>query len=287
MKNQLIFLNEIPSQYEKHKSFVYHTIESFFNELKPCRRLKVKFIDDIKINEYECTDCTIKNISIHNQILHITNSPLRSIDFDGGDLFAISIYHELEHALDFNNVMNTKLFKFKLCETKQKNFEREYVSEGFFFWTEIYAYYNTFGFIKLNKLKYDEIPFGGLVGNYVKTIEHHKRIYYKQDLSRDEAEKYIKEVDSFVYLCAKYCASVYANHSRVPYARIDKNKDYKKVYNMLQGLEPKIKRILKDPYGANSYINLWKLGKYICEDLKWKKFKVGLIKHKGRIVPFY
>ncbi|MGN1200795.1 MAG: hypothetical protein ACI4R8_00825 [Candidatus Caccovivens sp.] len=108
-----------------------------------------------------------------------------------------------------------------------------------------------------------------------------------KDLSCDEAMKYINSVDSFIYLCAKYMASFYVSHSRVPYAKIDKNKDYKKVYSILCGLEPKVKRFTNNPYSLKSYDNLLRLGKYICENIRWKIFKVGLTKKRRKILSFY
>ena len=99
--------------------------------------------------------------------------------------------------------------------------------------------------------------------------------------------KYINYVDSFIYLCAKYMASAYVSHSRVPYARIDKNKDYKKVYQILCGIEPKVRRLMNNAYSSQSYDNLFRLGEYICENIRWKNFKVGLIKKGRRILSFY
>ena len=82
-------------------------------------------------------------------------------------------------------------------------------------------------------------------------------------------------------------ASLYAGHSRVPYARIDKNKYYKKVYLILHGLEPKVIKLINNMYGSKSYNNLFMLEKYICEKLRWKIFKVGLVKKSGKVLFFY
>ena len=217
----------------------------------------------------------------------ITNSVLNSINLDGGEFFCLSIYHEFEHVRDYNNMMQTKLFKINLCLAHQKDFEKQYVSAGFLFWTEIFAYYRTLEFSKQNKLNFEKITFGSLVTNYTKTVAHNDMLYFKKDLSYDEACKYIKTVDSFIYLCAKYMASAYISHSRVSYSRIEKNKDYKKVYSILCGLEPKVKRLAKSPYSPKSYDNLFRLGKYICENVRWKIFKVGLTDKNRKILSFY
>lgn len=82
-------------------------------------------------------------------------------------------------------------------------------------------------------------------------------------------------------------ASAYVGHSRVPYAKIDKNKDYKKVYSILCNLEPKVKRLVNNSYNLKSYDNLFRLGKYICENLRWGIFKVGLTKKGRRVSSFY
>lgn len=287
MKKKLIFKNKIPKQFIKYKEYVNEVINDYFNSLDLDCELKIKFIDFISANEYEIADCVLKNISYKKHELLITNSVLNSINFDGGKFFCLSIYHEFEHIRDYNNMMETGLFKFNLCLSLRKNFKNEYVSTGFLFWTEVYAYYQTLMFSKQCELNFEEITFGNLAKIYAKTIDINKRLYYKKDLNNDEAIKYINCVDSFVYLCAKYMASVYANHSKVPYVKINKNKEYKKVYSILCGIEPKVKRLIRNPYSQKSYSNLFKLGKYICENVRWKIFDVGLSEKNGEILSFY
>lgn len=287
MKKKLIFLNDVPKQFIEYQEYVKEVIDDHFNALDLDCELKIKFVDSASVNEYEVTNCMLKNISVKKHELLITNSALNTINLDGGEFFCLSIYHEFEHIKDYNNMMQTKLFNFNLCLAHQKNFEKAYISTGFLFWTEIYAYYRTLKFSKQSKLDYEKITFGNLVKNYAKTVAQNKYLYYKKDLSYDEAMKYINYVDSFIYLCAKYMASAYVNHSRVPYARIDKNKEYKKVYSILCGLEPKVKRLTNNTYSPKSYDNLFRLGKYICENVRWKIFKVGLTDKKRRIVSFY
>lgn len=287
MKKKLIFVNDVPNQFIEHQEYIKEAIDDYFNAFDLDCELKIRFIDFANENEYECTDCMVKNISVKKYELLITNDLLNSINFDGGECFCLSIYHELEHIRDFIHMMQTKLFKFNLCLAHHKNFERQYISTGVLFWTEVYAYYKTLIYAKENNLNFEKITFCNLVKNYLKTIAHNKSLYYRKDLSYDEAEKYTKTVDSFIYLCAKYMASAYAYHSRVPYKRIEKNKYYKKVYSILCKLEPKVKSLMNNKYSPKSYDNLFRLGKYICENLRWKKFKVGLIKEGIKIFSFY
>lgn len=287
MKKKLTFINDVPERFIEHQEYIKEIIDDFFNALDFNCELKIKFVDHACVNEYEVTDCMVKSISVKKHELLITNSTLNTINLDGGRFFCLAIYHEFEHIRDYNNMMQTNLFKFNLCLLYQKNFEKTYVSKGFLFWTEVYAYYKTLKFSKLNKFKFEKITFGNLVNNYMKTVAHNKNLYNKKDLSYDKAMRYINCVDSFIYLCAKYMASAYINHSRVPYARIDKNKDYKKVYSILCGIEPKVKRLLNNLYDPKSYDNLFKLGKHICENVRWKIFKVGLINKNRKILSFY
>lgn len=287
MNKNLVFINDVPKKFKKDEEYIKERIETIFNLFEFDCRIKLNFVDSIDVNEYEQTDCALINKSVKRHELLITNSVLNSINFDGGRAFCLAIYHEFEHIKDFNNVMKTNLFDFKLCLTHQKNFKNQYISVGYFFWTEIYAYYKTIKFAEYNNLKFEKITFGRLVKNYIKTIECNKNFYYKQDLCYEEAEKYIKMVDSFVYLCAKYMSSAYASHSRVPYSRIEKNKQYKKVFLLLKKIEPKVSTLSKNIYGAKSYEKLFKLGKMICEDIRWKVFKVGLVKKSGRTYSFY
>lgn len=287
MKKKLIFANDVPKQFIEHQDYIKKVLNDFFTALDFDCEVKIKFIDKADINKYESTDCFLKSISTKKHELTITNSVLNSINYDGGEFFCIAVYHEFEHIRDFNYMMKTKLFKFNLCLVKHKNFENQYVSAGFDFWTEIYAYYHTMQFSKRNNFSFEKITFGNLVKNYIKTVAHNKRIYCKKDLKYDEAIEYINAVDSFIYLCAKFMASVYSEHSRMPYARIDKNEDYKKVYSILCKLQPKVIRLMNNAYSPKSYDNLYKLGKYICENVRWKIFKVGLIYKNRKVHSFY
>lgn len=287
MNKNLIFTNDIPSQFARHQEYVKEMIEFFYKNLKLNCEIKIKFVENFKTNEFEVTDCVIINASVKKHELLITNRVLNTINFDGGDFFCSAIFHEFEHIKDYINMMETKLFKFNFCSAKQTNFERQYVSTGFLFWTEIHAYFKTIKFSKENEIKVEKITFGNLVKNYIKTIELNKKYYYKQDLTQDEATKYVNCVNSFVYLCAKFMASLYANNSRIQYAKTKEDKNYKKVFSILSKLEPKILRIMKNPYCSKSYDNLFSLGKYICEDLCWKKFKIGLSKLNSQIHQFY
>lgn len=183
--------------------------------------------------------------------------------------------------------MKTKQYNFKLGLNHQKNFERQYISCGYNFWTEVYAYSKTLEFEKNNNIKHERITFGHLVSCYKKTIALHKKYYFKKDLSQEEADEYVKAVDSFVYLCSKYMASTYAYHSRIPRAKIEKNAVYKKVYSILAEMHTKIIKFAKCNYGTKSDEYLFKLGKLIYEKIRWKIFKAGLTKYKGKVYSFY
>lgn len=287
INKNLIFVNKFPSKFKEHKKYVKEMLEKIYKSLNLDCEIKIKFIDYVKENEFEFTDCMIANKAVRKHELIITNPLLNSINFDGGESFVASIYHEMIHIQDYNNMMKTNLFDFNFCLVSHKTFEKQFIATGFNFWTEVYAYYNTFKFAKLNNIKNEKITFGYLTKIYEKTIECNKNFYYKQNLSYDEAVKYIKYVDSFIYLCSKYMASTFASNSRIPRTKIEKNKNYKKVFLILSQLEPKVEKLFNNIYGANSYKNLLKLGKCICVNLKWKKFKVGLVKEHGKVYPFY
>ena len=290
MKNKLTFANSIPKEFEKHKEYVFDAIKCFFDALDVECELVVKFNwlnGKESINQFEITDCAIRNLDNKKHELLLTNGVLRSIDRDGGRFFISALAHEFEHLRDFEHLMATGLFDFNPCLQTQKDFERTYISRGYFFWTEVCAYYKTIFHSSNFEYDFPNITFGYLVKNYIKTKQYNKRIYYKKDLSRSEAEKYIEMVESFIYLCAKFLAFRYAYKARIPYTKIEKNKDYKQVYSILCSFEPKVKRIMRKPYSPKSRENLFKLGKYICENLSWTKFKVGLVQRKNKILQFY
>lgn len=287
MKNKLIFVNDVPKQFENDKDYILETIEKYFKSLKFDYCLKVKFEKSIEENSYEITDCFVKNKSITDYELIISYSLLSSISGDGGRQFYLALRHEFDHIIDFAHMMQTGLFKHNICLKYHKTIEETYITTGFGFWTEIYAYRNTYKCAKQNGFGCDKITFGRLVKDYVKTIELNKKLYYKQDLSYEEARGYMKAVDSFVYLCAKFMTAVYSGNARVLYAKAEKDKNYKKVLSILCDLEISVAKLLNNPYCSKSYDYLLRLGKKIWQNVKWKVFKVGLTKSKGKFVPFY
>ena len=289
MKLKIIYQNEVPEQYKNDEIFIKNIIEYFANESSLNIKLKIKFIEDMNINRFEITDCALQNFSPKNHILYITYSILKSISYDGGKDFAVAIFHELKHIEDYVNTMKTECFNFNIGLETQKTYEREYISEGHKFWTEVYVYYETIKFAKLNNISYKIITFGELVKSYEKIIRINKELYYKKDLKYKEAKEYIDCVKSFTYLCSKFMASAYAGNSRVPYKKIQtkENINYRKVYRILSFLSPSVLKIFKNPYSQKSYSQLLNLGKKICVNVHWKTFKVGLTKKNGRIRKFY
>lgn len=284
---KIVYANKIPEQFKDDSNYIKEMLEYFYNELELNCKIIVKFIENASMNIFEFTDCMVRNLSAKKHELIITNFLLKTISRDGGNFFCVAIYHEFKHIKDYVNFAKTKLFNFKLSLIHQKNFERQYIFYGYTFWTEIYAYFHTLKFAKDNDIKYEKITFGSLVSDYKKTIALNKKYYYKKDLTHEEADRYVETVDSFLYLCSKYMASFYANHSRVPHAKIEKNAEYKKVYSILVAIEPKITKLKNCRYGAKSDLYLFKLGKVICEKIRWKIFKVGLTKRKGKVYSFY
>lgn len=274
-------------QFDNISEYVKGQLEYFYNELSLDCRIVVRFIETARINTFEVTDCMVRNFSEKKHELVITNGLLKTIYGDGGEFFCNAIYHEFEHINDYVNLTKTTQFNFNVSLVHQKNFERQYISCGYTFWTEVYAYCKTLEFAKDNDIKYEKITFGSLVSSYKKTIELHKKYYYKKDLSLEEANEYVEMVNSFIYLCSKYMASTYVSHSRIPRAKIENNAEYKKVYSILAGLHPKIIKFAKCNYGVKSEEHLFKLGKFICENIKWKIFNVGLTKKNGKIYSFY
>lgn len=286
MKN-LIYINEIPKQFKDCSEYIKERIEYFYNYFDFNCKIKIKFVEFAKINVFEITDCMLENLSTKEHELIFTNQVLETINHDGGKYFSITIYHEFEHINDYIKMMQTNHFNFNLCLKHQKNFERQYISVGYAFWTEVNSYFKTLEFAKDNEIEYEKITFGSLVSNYKKTIESNKEYYCKKDLTKKEVEKYEKMVDSFVYLCSKYLASSYASHSRIPHARIERNKDYERVYLILAELHQKIMKQIDCDYGFNSNKNLFEIGKFICEKIRWKIFKLGLVIEKKKVCSFY
>lgn len=91
MKKKLTFINDVPKQFIKHQEYIKQIINDFFCALNLDCELKIKFIEYANVNEYEYTDCMLKNISVKKYELLITNSVLDTINFDGGEFFCLAI----------------------------------------------------------------------------------------------------------------------------------------------------------------------------------------------------
>lgn len=284
---KIIYVSEIPKQFENYFEFVKDKLNWFYNEYCFTCQIEVKFLKSNKINVFEIADSMVKHLSTKKHELIITNELLKTIHFDGGRYFCVTIYHEFEHINDYIKMMQTNRFKFNLGLRNLKNYKEKYISIGYDFWTEVNSYYQSLEFAKENNIKCEKITFGTLVKYYAKTVELGKKYCDKKDLTMKEAKRYVNFVDSFIYLCAKYMASLYASHSRLPRERIEKNKDYKKVYLILAKIHFVLARQLKCNYGYKSYENLLMLGKCICEKIRWKIFNVGLTIENGIVRSIY
>lgn len=274
---KIIYVCEIPKQFENCFDFVKDRLNWFYREFCFTCQIEVKFKESTKINVFELADSMVRHLSTKRHELIITHELLKTIYFDGGRNFCVTINHEFEHIKDYIKMMQTNLFKFNLGLIHYKNFERYYISVGYNFWTEVNSYCESLFFAKDNNIKYEKITFGTLVKYYTTTSDLNKKYFNKKDLTMKEAKGYVDFVDSFVYACAKYMASTYAGHSRIPHERIRGNKDYNKVYAILTKIHPILVKQFKCNYGYKSYENLWMLGKIICEKVRWKIFNVGLI----------
>ena len=123
MKRNLVFGNEVPSQFKHHQDYIKKIITYFFNELDLDIQLKIVFEPKHKENEFEETDCFLKNKSAENIEMVICDVCLSTIDHDGGVFFYFAMLHEFEHIYDYVRTMQTKLFDFNPCLRFHKSLE--------------------------------------------------------------------------------------------------------------------------------------------------------------------
>ena len=122
MNKNLIFINKIPDKFKVYEDYIKEVLDDFYNAMHLCGKIKIKF-GDCEDNEYEKTSCLVRNISVAKHEMVISDDELNSINYDGGEDFCLSVYHEFLHINDYNNLMQTKLFKFNLCSAHQKDFD--------------------------------------------------------------------------------------------------------------------------------------------------------------------
>lgn len=208
-----MFGNEVPNQFQHHQGYIKKIITDFFNELDLDIQLKIVFEPKHKENEFEETDCFLKNKSAENIEMVICDVCLSTIDHDGGVFFYFAMLHEFEHIYDYVRTMQTKLFDFNPCLRFHKSLERTFISVGFNFWTEIDAYYYTFKEEREKKFP-ERFPFSNLVNAYKKTIELNKKLYYKQDITDEEGTRYIKQL-ILLFICVPSALHQYMSVSQI------------------------------------------------------------------------
>ena len=50
MKKKLIFINDVPKQFEEHQEYIKEVLDDYFNALDFDCELKIKFIDSASLN---------------------------------------------------------------------------------------------------------------------------------------------------------------------------------------------------------------------------------------------
>ncbi len=274
---KIIYANKFPKEFDFFESYVKDVISRFCDNLELTCVIRIKFVKTLLKNEY-VELAKVDSLSTNKHILYLSYDLLYSIGSDTGNLFCMTILHELVHINDYIRMVNTGLFKIDIRSKEQTEIDDFDVVRAFTFFTEFNAYYETLKFAKYNKFKFEDITFSGLVSLYRKIIdadEEYETIGFKSDL---DVINYMEMTEKFVHFCARFMAAVHAGYSEIPYDKIKANNDYDKVLSIIKEIGKVFEAIYKSPYGPDAYNNLLKLGDHLGVEIYKKLFKIDYIR---------
>lgn len=214
----------------------------------------------------------------------LSEEVLKSMPYDGGEMLALSLFHELAHIYDYYHVTHNKYFKVNPIYKKQTSFARFIVSKAWELWTEYYAYYKTYRYYKKEA---GCLTFLKLVKAYQKLCKQHEELMKLgfKELKRCNRHycEFIASAEHFLYLSAKYCAGYVTGKVRL-YEYSDKimeSECFEFVDDFIYRLYKKISPLHTNTYGKKMAQRLFELGKYVCQKL-FEKFNIYPVKENGR-----
>lgn len=216
-------------------------------------------------------------------IVRISTDSLRRIEFDGGLDLAITIHHEMAHAFDYYMASTSKFCPTNLQKNHKKYLGEFVLIQGWKFWTEFFAYYQTFK-VFYNKRNYPTIM--QIVKGYEKLQEEYQimkpYLENKPKAARLQAHKFIDDIKSFIYAFVIHLAGSIAGKGKY-YQYCEKTmqqKNFQDVIKIRNKLYKKIQPLFINPYGKGFFKKIFRLGDELIASI-YVKFGIEPIKHKG------
>lgn len=246
-------------------NYIYTISSKMQKKIFTSPKIKIFIKDDIKCNGSVCKK--------HNHYEVLINSNI----IVGYDIFLESvIHHEFSHIFDIEHAKPSM----KYCKVNSgytPKLEKCILDIGFFFWTEYYAYLNTFDYYtskSCTKLQ--------LVNQFKKIISFSKKV--------DETKEYeelISRIRYFVYNTSAYLAYMKINPKIVKYCQnTTSRKEFNYVSKCLDKLSKKYNTMFHGLYGLRFKKRIYKIGEFIIDNF-FVPFNIAPNKYKGKYVLSY
>lgn len=206
---------------------------------------------------------------------------------EGANIMRI-LYHELAHVLDLHHIIHNKYHQLDLGISKQNNFYDHYLVIGTRFWTEIFAYSQTFNMSK------EYFPSKYQLIQVVKKLEKMRNILRREDgLEPNNAffvklDEYASKLNDLVYYFSKHVVgNLFYGQKKNRYCEKTLNsKYYAYIDKTAAELTKKVIPIFNNTYGKGMPNKLVALGKYIAKNI-YKKFDCSFVMYEGYVNKSY
>ena len=278
---------EFSDAYERHKNAIYshilYRMASFeFNIDLLVLFQNSEYIKDFINQETGSAGTTIKE-NKYAIILDINS--LKKMDYDGGLDVAISIRHELAHVYDLYHAMHNKYYDINPLKNNHEQLDDFIISIGWRVWTEFFAYFKTY---REFKKEFGYPTFLKLIKGYEKLQERCEEIESMLEFQSKGVERtftdFCDEIDGFAYMLTKHTAGAIAGKP-YQYEYCEKTRrraSFEIVENFKVDLLKKIVPLLKNTYGKGMAKKMYRLGKYVIDNI-FGEFNIAPIKHKKYI----
>lgn len=225
-----------------------------------------------------------KNMSKNDYTIALNINSLKLIRYDEGlDIYSTYI-HELTHIYDIHHIINNKYYSINPQSIKHKTFSSFFIYYGWLYWTEFYAYYNTYKFENdqtYPRLKQLITSWKKLENEYTQIIDNLEN--QTKNIGKQKFKDFVTKVEQFTYIFAKYNAGCCFNYSNYQYCEKTKNtKEYKYIVKLRKGLLKHTEKLLTNTYGKGLARKLYNLGYYIYVNI-YDHFNIWPCKYWGSI----
>ncbi len=260
IKNQSATLDK--NIYTQLKPVIYEYVKKCITDAKLNILLYVNIVDASHFatnNTQKATETAATVIQNKRSYTLLINSNDLLLYIEGNSILKVDIHHEIAHIYDMEQIK-------KYCGTARQiqasSYNDYFYNLGTFFWTEVFAYYQTFTYYK----GFNSENIYSLVKK-IKYINKHCSYIVNPDDTEKEDILYDLLVD-FEYFCTRFIAAYFADSIQLKnYSnKTTKDSDFKFVTKFLNKSFKYLFRLFKG-YKKSTKNTLIKLGKYIFINL--------------------